>query len=49
MELQYNNLCCEKCVRDIKSALFKFPGIPFPASICLLMRLTFAVDPRFLL
>ncbi|CAK9228307.1 unnamed protein product [Sphagnum troendelagicum] len=27
MELQYNNLCCEKCVRDIKSALFKFPGI----------------------
>ncbi|CAM6048020.1 unnamed protein product [Sphagnum compactum] len=27
MELQYNNLCCEKCVRDIKSALYKFPGI----------------------
>jgi hypothetical protein len=49
MELQYNNLCCEKCVKDIKSALYKFPGIPFPASICLLMRLTFAVDSRFLL
>ncbi|KAG0567365.1 hypothetical protein KC19_7G129800 [Ceratodon purpureus] len=27
LELQYNNLCCEKCVRDIKSALSKVPGV----------------------
>lgn len=27
LELQYNNLCCEKCVRDIKAALSKVPGV----------------------
>uniref|UniRef100_A0A7I4EKU9 HMA domain-containing protein n=1 Tax=Physcomitrium patens TaxID=3218 RepID=A0A7I4EKU9_PHYPA len=27
LEFKYNNLCCEKCVRDIKAALSKVPGV----------------------